>query len=148
MTPVRIFVFLLAMFVAMFGWAAANYTYYRFFEPPWLSYTQLPLKVMTPSVKPGERVLLTVVRCNSDMRTRTYTLSHLLVPTDKRMRVVVLDATSAQISPGCTEGISPVNLVPVGTPAGEYHVEGISEVAGTITTFLVGWRSESFKVVQ
>lgn len=143
----RIFAVLMSLIVGMTFMGSVTGAYYLYVEVPYLSYTKLPFPVLTKTVKAGERVLLTVLRCSADNKTRVYNISHLLMPEDRKLRPVVLDATAASIEPGCTEAISSVNQVPVGTAPGRYHVEGLAEVNGTIRTFSVGWRSEPFTVV-
>ena len=120
-------------------------SYYAFFEPPYLTYENLPFPVLTPVVHDGEPVLLMVGRCNNDDKTRIYGISHRLVG---EHLTILLSAVPTSIEPGCTTAISAVNVIPKGVPPGTYHIEGYAEVQGTLRTSSVSWRSATFQVVR
>lgn len=119
--------------------------YYAFLEPPFLSYGNLPFPVLTPRVKDGNVVLLDVSRCNSDTKIRIYVVAHSLVG---ETMTILLPALPTSIRPGCSQSFSAINVVPLNTPPGTYHIEGYAEVQGTLRTSSIAWRSESFEVVR
>jgi hypothetical protein len=119
--------------------------YYGMIEAPYLSYPDLPFKVLTPQVQPGQAVLLEVRRCNSDHRPRVYSIAHQLV--GEGLPTILLPVTQASIVPGCTTATSAINVVPPKTAPGIYHVEGSAEVQGTVRTELITWYSGSFEVM-
>lgn len=117
--------------------------YFGFFEPPFLSYENLPFRPITPKVKPGDPVLLAVRRCNNDSQTRLYGTARALVSNRTQ---VILPAQQVSIPPGCHDGISSLTVIPLGTPPGIYHLEGLAEAQGTLRTSLVKWSSGEFEV--
>ena len=119
--------------------------YYVFFEPPFLTYPNLPFPVLTPKVKHGDAVQLDVRRCNSDTKTRVYGLAHSLVG---ETVTILLPAMPTSLPPGCAQAVSVINVVPQGTPPGTYHIEGYAEVQGTLRTYSIPWRSAPFEVVE
>lgn len=125
------------------AWAAV---YFVALEPPFLSYQKVPFPVLTPIVKPGEPVLLSVARCSTDTRHRMYPIAHRLVPLDGG-RAILLAPSFASIEPGCHTSTSSINVVPKHTPPGRYRVEGHAETQGTIRTALAHWSSDEFEVV-
>ena len=127
--------------IALIGGGA----YYTFFEPPFLTYGNLPFPVLTPRVKDGNAVLLDVRRCNSDTKTRIYALAHSLVG---ETMTILLPAVPTSIRPGCSQSFSAINVIPLNTPPGTYHIEGYAEVQGTLRTSSIAWRSEPFEVVR
>lgn len=118
-----------------------------FLERPYLSYGNLPFPVLTPRVKPGEPVLLEVLRCNSDDRQRVYGMGRTLVPLDSRGPSYVLPAGAASIDPGCNTSVSAVNVIPLGVPPGRYYVQGSAEINGSLRTFVLHWASQPFEVI-
>lgn len=119
--------------------------YYGFLEPPFLTYGNVPFPVLTPRVKDGGTVLLDVRRCNSDTKTRIYGIAHSLVG---ETMTILLPALPTSIRPGCSESFSAINVIPVDTPPGTYHIEGYAEVQGTLRTSVIPWRSEPFQVIR
>ena len=116
--------------------------YYVFLEPAFLSYGNLPFPVLTPEVHPGQPVLLKVHRCNSDKVTRVYGVSHRMIGPE----TLLLPASPTSIEPGCHEGVSALNVVPLGAKPGIYRVRGTAEVQATIRAVTVQWYSEPFEV--
>ena len=98
-------------------------------------------------VPAGQAVGLHVARCSSDNDTRIYTMARSLV-SDEGSKEILLPATSASIASGCHPVVSAINVIPVCTPPGRYHVEGTSEIHGTYRAFLVKWRSAPFMVSE
>jgi hypothetical protein len=127
----------LAMMVAWFG----------FLEPPFLSYRNLPFPVQDPRVRAGTPVLLQVIRCNGDTKTRTYLISHRLIRVDVMEPPTILPAGPVSLEPGCTREVSAANTIPTGTAPGLYVVEGFAEVSGTWRTHSIRWYSEPFQVI-
>lgn len=121
--------------------------YFGLAEQPYLSYGNLPFPVLTPIVKPGQAVQLTVSRCNDDSRQRVYGIARTLVPLAPGLKAYVLPSGSASVDPGCTTAISSVNVIPLGVPPGRYWIQGSAEVNGSIRTFVVAWRSMPFEVI-
>lgn len=118
-------------------------------EPPWLSYETMPFKVLSPHVVAGDSARLFVKRCNSDNKTRIYSLSHELVSCDGKTPAIVLPPNATAIGPGCTGSESGKNnVIPEGTPAGCYYLRGFAESPGFVKNTLVPWSSERFQVVS
>ena len=117
-------------------------------EPPWLSYEVLPFKVLDREVVAGTPVRLFVQRCNSDNKTRFYSLSRDLMKCDGEL-FRVLDANTTSLAPGCTRGENnKTNVIPQDAPSGCYWLRGDSESPGLIKNSMVPWRSEQFEVVH
>ena len=132
---------------AFFVSSSATIIYLRFFEPPFLSYEGLPFKVAGPA-RPGESVKMTVTRCNSGERTRTYELAHWLRRLDANDPIVVLPPGKVSpIPPGCQTVVSAANVVPAGTVPGAYRVGGAGITKGAMRTVEVEWYSEPFEVI-
>jgi hypothetical protein len=145
----KVFNTMLALMIGLIFTFCVFGAYFLCVEQPWLSYTQLPFRVISRQVKTGEAVMMSVLRCNSDTKTRVYMVSHILMPEDRaHLHPIMLPATATSIAPGCSEILSTVNVVPPGAAPGRYHVEGFAEINGTIKTFSIGWSSETFNVVQ
>lgn len=132
------------LFVGIVG---GLFAYFAYFQPPFLSYGNLPMPVRTPHVHPGDPVELTVVRCNSDNKTRIYGVSHQLVHVDGG-EVIVLPASQTSVEPGCHESVSAINVVPPGTPPGLYVIEGYGEAQATLRAVSVRWVSQPFEVTS
>lgn len=113
--------------------------------PPWLTYVGSPWEVKNKP-KPGEAVRFDVTRCNSSGRGRSYELSHFLVRVSNRTRIV-LPAGLVPILEGCHTDESAANVIPVGTPAGWYYVEGYAEVDNGMRPVTVYWASKPFEVL-
>jgi hypothetical protein len=127
-------------FLSLFGMGA----WYGFFEPPFLTYRNLPFPVVREP-RPGEAVLLTVWRCNADDHERSYAISHVLVRESDEERTI-LPPGLVPIRPGCTIETSAANVIPAGTLPGRYYVEGHAEAHGTVRRHDVYWRSAAFTV--
>lgn len=115
------------------------------FEPPWLSYTNLPFPVLNPVVKAGHVVLIQVSRCSTDKGTRLYAVSHTL---EGQSQSIILPSSVAPIEPGCMTRIVATNRIPESTPPGRYRLVGYGEIQGIIRTHSVRWHSEYFEVTQ
>lgn len=143
---------------AMSGFALL-FVYLAFFEPPILTYSNIPFPILNADntepnagaplvkVKAGDAVHLKVTRCSSSRKERLYPVSHALVlrETDEK---ILLPATQAVIEPGCHTSVSAINVVPEGTLPGIYFVTGTAEVNGTIATHTIGWNSADFEVIK
>ena len=131
--------FAFAVFVLTLIWAG-------FVDQPYLSYSNLPFPVLTPKVRVGDPVMMTVIRCNSDKVDRVYILGRTLVPVNKGP-AYVMPAGATAISPGCHTSISAINVIPAGVEPGMYYIEGRAEVSGELRSFNLGWRSQPFEVI-
>ena len=122
--------------------------YFGLIERPYLSYANLPLPVLSPTVKPGEAVRLLVKRCNTEDGPRAYNVARTLVPLygDGNGLPYVIPASAATVLPGCTTVESQLNVIPAGVPPGRYYIDGVAEVRGTFRSFVVGWQSQPFDV--
>ena len=118
--------------------------YLVFFEPPWLTYTNLPFPVLNSPVKAGSSIRLTVSRCSTASVTRIYAVSRVLV--DKDGKQLLLPAGLATIDPGCLDAVSASNVVPIDTPPGTYTLHGYGEIQGVVRTSSVRWESQPFEV--
>ena len=128
-------------------WLLAILAYLRFFQPAFLSYSDLPLKVEGPA-RPGEAVKLIVVRCNSSDRPQSYEVSRWFKCVGNDQLPAVLPAGKVPpIEPGCNPMRSDLNVVPIGTKPGWCQVGGFGIVKGTLRTIEVPWYSEWFEVL-
>lgn len=119
-----------------------------YFEKPFLSYVNLPFPVRLAQVKAGEVIPLTVRRCNSSDVIRFYDVTHEIRSlSDPSRPPRILTSERVSIAPGCTEGVSLINMVPKNSPPGRYVVTGLGIVQGTARTFAVPWYSQPFEVV-
>ena len=121
-------------------------SYLAVFEGPFLSYPNLPFKVLGPA-RPGESVRLLVTRCNSSGEPLDYELSHWIRNVITAEPAVILPAGRVPLNPGCETVISAANVIPAGTLPGHYVVGGMGIVKGTLRTFRVPWYSEPFEVM-
>lgn len=144
----KVFITLVVILSLMVCGTMASAAYYVYFETPYLSYPELPFKVIEQPVKAGDAVKLTIKRCNSSSKTRIYTLSHVLVEEWPELGYTLLPATAVSLTPGCTTSISTVNVTLKNTKPGRYHVEGVAEITGTIRSMSVDWTSDPFEVVE
>ena len=131
---------LAVLFMAMLG-------YLVFFEPPWLTYTNLPFRVLNSPVKVGTAIQMEVSRCSTARVSRVYGLARTLT-SGTHAPSVVLPAGIASVEPGCSLVVSAANIVPVGVPSGTYRLRGQGEIQGIVRTHSVEYESEEFEVVQ
>lgn len=132
--------------------------WYGLLEKPFLSYPNLPFEIACGThkcaagenpgpVKAGTAVSIIVTRCSSSDKERSYAITHALTNAASH-QISLLPSSIVGATPGCNETISNVNIIPPGTPPGEYYVSGYAEVPGTFRSFLVPWRSATFEVVK
>ena len=122
--------------------------YSAFFGAPYLSYPQyvFPLVGDKKVFHVGELVKLMVTRCNADPVIHSYTITHAIRRDDGDY--TILPATSAMIDPGCTSGISYINVLPASdVKSGKYRLVGNAQIEGTFRQFAVYWESEPFEVI-
>jgi hypothetical protein len=135
--------------LSVLGWSVGAVSgivvYLLLFEPPPLTYTNLPFPVLAPVVMPGDKVPLRIKRCNSTDRMLLATLTRTLENLDRR-EFVSMQSTVTPIQPGCTESTSLTNHVPLETPPGAYRVVGVAQVPGTLKTHYVTYYSAPFIV--
>jgi hypothetical protein len=133
-------------FIAAFALCMTALLSIIWFEQPFLSYTTMPIKVLKPSVTAGEVIELQVDRCNSTDKTQTYTAARTLRRLDKPQIAILLETAALTVAPGCTKAITVAHRVPALTQPGQYRIQGVSLVDGTVRTFSVPWLSEGFEV--
>lgn len=119
---------------------------YLFFEPPYLTYTNLPFPTLVREIRAGEVMPLQVIRCNNDDQTHNYVIAHSLENLDTHA-YTLLPMVQLNISPGCHPGTSTINRVPPDTPTGRYRVFGTAEIRGLLKTHIVEWYSQEFAVL-
>lgn len=124
---------------ALLGWAL-------FLEKPFLTYENLPFPPQIQKVRPGEVMPLVVRRCNSASSVRFYDVTHELRRVDRPEPPRIMKGERVKIDPGCRQGLSTVNEVPLDTPPGVYIAAGLGIVEGTVRTFAVPWYSQPFEV--
>ena len=142
-----LFVSLAVVLFVLVGSVSLTAIYFWFFEPPYLSYRDLPFKTQSESVRVGEVMPLRVFRCSSASKTRVYGIAHKLVPLSPGLEVVVMESRFSSIEPGCAATISMINRIPPETKPGRYYIDGVAEVSGTVATFIVPWESVPFEVI-
>lgn len=120
--------------------------YLLWFQEPYLTYKNLPFPPTLQTVKPGQVMPLTVVRCSSASTIKSYTITHELRNEDGRSPAVIMPATLVTVAPGCAQTTSLVNLVPAATPPGRYRIVGVAIVEGALRSIPVPWSSQAFEV--
>lgn len=134
-----------SVFLALITAALSTLLYFFVLEKPWLTYENIPFPPTIETVHPGDVMPLQVVRCNHDLVSHTYNLSHSLYEVNTHV-YTLLPGVSAMISPGCADSISQLNRVPENTPPGRYILFGASEIDGTMRKFSVDWHSQEFNI--
>ena len=135
------------LFWVFIFWLSVTLIYLRYFQPAFLSYPELPLKVEGP-VRPGEVVKLIVVRCNNSDRAQSYEVSRWFkCAGGSRLPVVLPAGRVPPIEPGCAPARSELNVAPIDTKPGWCKVGGFGIVKGTLRTIEVPWESEWFEVI-
>jgi hypothetical protein len=122
------------------------YQWLFFFEPPWLSYKNVPFPPRQMQVQAGQPVALRVIRCNSDKFAHVYTVSRGLESLETGQFAVLPD-TVVQIRPGCSDETSLANVIPPETAKGKYRIVGIAEIQATFRSIRVEWQSQPFEVI-
>ena len=142
----NIYVIICTLMLCVVALSALCYT--AFYKPPYLSYANnvFPLVGDKKIFHAGEVVKLMVARCNADPIIHSYTITHAIRREDGDY--TILPATSAMIDPGCTSGISYINVLPSSdVRPGKYRLVGNAQIEGTFRQFAVYWESESFEVI-
>jgi hypothetical protein len=125
---------------------------------PWLHYQNLPFPPVLVTVKAGDVALLTVERCNTSYKKRTYKTTRRLINVNAagtgRMDDMILGNKWVDIEPGCHRSVSSLSEIPFKTRPGIWRLSGVAIVpiyVGNFElpwTFEVPWYSEDFKVVE
>ena len=132
---VAVLIFVSTMFYAMF------------LEQPYLSYPNMPMRVIGSTFHVGDVVPVEFQRCNSDPEAKSFLSSRALINTITRVPEIPI-LTFIEAKPGCTEiEISALNVIPAGTKPGIYHYGGRSDINGLLRTFDVRWYTQDFEVV-
>lgn len=119
------------------------------FQPPYLTYENLPFPPHLKAVRAGEVMPLTVRRCNSSGTLQAYLVTHELDSlSNPAMAAIVMPALPTAIKPGCETVTSLINLVPAATPPGRYRIVGTGITQGALRSHVVPWHSEPFDVVE
>ncbi len=121
--------------------------YSLWFEPPWLSYKNLPFPVKVDVVRPGQKVPLRVVRCSKEKEERLYLLSHNLTNMSTGKNYILISG-AVPIKPGCHDETSLANEIPLTFDGedGTYMVSGVAEISGMIRQYTVKWHSQPFRI--
>jgi len=118
------------------------------FQPPHLTYENLPFPPHLKAIKAGEVMPLTVRRCNNSDSLQAYLVTHKLESlSNPEMVAIVMPAMPTGIKPGCETVTSLINLVPAATPPGRYRIIGAGIIQGALRSYVVPWHSEPFDVV-
>ena len=120
---------------------------YFFFEPPFLSYRELPFPTKFPAVRRGEVMPILVTRCSTADSTRTYGIAHKFVPVGWDGVEVTMKAEFASIEPGCGPTWSEINQTSKTMQPGTYRIVGVSDAKGTVRNYAVEWWSVPFEVL-
>lgn len=125
----------------------AVFLYALFLDRPYLSYPELPMRVIGTTFHAGDVVPVEVYRCNSAIEPRTFMSSRALVNVLTQLPVEPV-VSLIEAKPGCAERfINVSNRIPVNTPPGIYHYAGRSEINGLLRTFDVIWATQDFEVL-
>jgi len=142
----NIYIIICTLMLCVGALSALCYT--AFFKPPYLSYPNnvFPLVGDKKVFHPGEIVTLMVARCNAEPEIHSYTITHAIRRQDGDY--TILPATAAMIDPGCTSGVSYINVLPKSDlKSGRYRIIGNAQIEGTFRQFAVYWESEPFEVI-
>lgn len=124
------------------GWLA-----WLWFEPPWLTYTNVPFPARVIQVRAGEVVPVTVARCSTATEPRAYDVTRQLERQDQPAQPVLLPLARVTADPGCVTATSRLHAVPPGTPPGIYRLTGRALIEGSLHSHVVPWHSQPFEVV-
>lgn len=128
--------------------ALAALCYAAFYSEPYMSYPQplFPIVGEQRTFHPGEIVKLQVARCNADSVTHSYSITHAIRGPDRDY--TILPPSAAMIDPGCTTGVSYINVLPASDlKSGTYRLVGNTQIEGIFRQFAVYWESEPFEVI-
>ena len=135
-----LFIFLSCVCVVIYG---------RFFEKPYVQYTNLPFPVLNYEVVAGQPVELLVARYNSKNEDMFYPSSHRMLCRNGdfvKLLPVDLPGMPLQTKPGQRESISRFNVVPINTQKSVCYFEGTALVSGLLYVHEVKWSSGEFMV--
>lgn len=121
----------------------------RTFGPPPIAYRNTPFPVLTPVIKPGDTVAITVARCASDpFSDRTempFTFTRAIVR-DDGIQIPVMGGYSS-MPMGCNEIVSRLSVIPMDLPPGTYRLQGISTATNSWgRVALANWETQPFRV--
>lgn len=133
-----------AVFYAALTFLAAT-LFFLFLERPSLVYRNVPFPAPT-SIKPGQRLPVTVTACNTTDKTIVYVLTRTFENIGNHAPIVIPNAT-IHFKPGCVTATSMATQIPADMPKGFYKVVGISIIEGTMRTFNVPWETTIFEVL-
>ena len=143
---INIYLHASALVLCLIGLATLCYA--AFYSAPYLSYPNPVFPVVGDArvFHPGDVVRLTVSRCNADSVIHSYTITHATRGPDGDY--TILPQGSTMIDPGCSTGISYINVLPVSDlKSGTYRFVGNSQIEGIFRQFAVYWESEPFEVI-
>jgi hypothetical protein len=126
-------------------WLGLGWVLWQLFQPPYLSYPDLPFAPTKQVFQPGEAASFTVRACNRDTVPHSYPVVRELHSVDGLLQYS-FGSTTVVWPPGCKTIISVVNRVPVETPDGEYYIVGYSEDAQRLNSVTIPWQTEPFTV--
>lgn len=142
----KLFTFLMIV-TAMFFSGLMMWGSYYIFAPPWLTY-EGAIRVLVPSVRPGQAVPIRVTRCNIRGERGEYDVDRWLVPTSGTPGVVVTLQPSLGISiePGCRTDDAALSVIPEKTAPGRYFITGTARLRSALIFNTVYWATEPFEV--
>ena len=123
---------------------------FLYFEPPWLSYANLPVPVLTSPLHAGDVIPLYVVRCNALGEVRVYNSTRTIERMGSRgevLEVIMLTPTVISAEAGCKPVTSRVNVTPADLKSGRYRAAGKAQIENSLRTHWVPWYSQEFDVV-
>lgn len=146
MTRAKVFNALAVTFSVMIFCVAAAYFWSAYLEKPYLSYKNLPFPT-TGKVPPGERLAVSVERCNRHQITEAYSTTHG-IRNEATQQIDILPNIEVTVEPGCHLDDSKINVVPEKQAPGFYTFFGVATVRGLLVDHQVRWNSETFQVIE
>ena len=122
--------------------------YLMVFERAYLSYPDLPIKVLKKNVYPGEILPLKVMRCSASSKQQLFMTSRFMSNAGGDQEVLVLEPLGVVVQPGCLEKIVMFTRIPESARPGRYQLSGAASIQGIIRDFSVDWYTEPFTVLE
>lgn len=116
------------------------------FTPVHFAYPEQPMPILSPTVKPGETVVVKVTRCNHQDAPIRLEATRRLVGDGGT--IIILPSVQFDMPPGCETVTSRLTPIPGDAPPGRYVMTGTFSGAnrwGRVVVF--GWSTEAFEVV-
>ena len=110
----------------------------------------LPLEGDLATYRNGDAVHVLMTRCNDWPTERGYFVTRHLVNSATGKRYPMKSEGGVSVLPGCTTAANASSTLrdDLDLAPGIYHVEAVSEIAGTILSWSVTWKSGDFRLVN